>query len=59
MTDRSSNLGKYLHPRNKAAAKVRSAKNHEQDNKDKKAAGKAVDAKLKGYKNPSSGGVRG
>lgn len=57
MSDRSANLGKYLHPKSKA--KVRSAALRHEQSGEKKAQEKAKEAKLKAYKNPATGGVRG
>lgn len=58
MTDRSKNLGAYLHP-SKTAGKVRSAGMRHEKSVEVKSQERAKEAKLKTYKNPATGGVRG
>jgi hypothetical protein len=58
MADYGKNLGKYLHP-SKTAGKVRSAGMRHEKSLEVKSQEKSKEAKLKTYKNPATGGVRG
>lgn len=58
MVDRSKNLGSYLHL-SKTAGKVQSASMRHEKSVEVKSQGRAKEAKLKTYKNPATGGVRG